>query len=156
MKYLNLILIISLVSITSCNNEEFSNGIDHFIFGGYAGECVGNCAHFYLVQNGEVYEDDVDYWFGTLADLKFSSTPLSKKKYDAAIALYNVMPRALVELPDSTFGQPDAYDQGGWFIGLREGVNIHNWTIDTNPEVLPDYLQSYREDFIETMAIMKE
>lgn len=143
MKYITGI-ILSLIILAACSKQD-SIGDTQFIFGSYAGECIGNCAQFYKLEDAFLYPDDMSYFTHTLEEFEFQSTALASTKYELAESFYQELPDQLIAAGSKTFGTPDAYDQGGYFIVLIEDSDTLSWNIDTNRDVLPDYLSEYMD-----------
>lgn len=147
MKYLKYICVFAFFLILSCGKDEEENlpcqtlVEEHLIFGTYYGECLGNCANFYKIEACQVFEDDMLSYY--TSDLKFMSDPMSLEDYEVAIDASNMFPEELWNELDSVFGIPDAYDQGGIFIQKNQNGEIKSWNLDTNEEVLPEYLAEY-------------
>ena len=147
MKFKYCLLIVCALSIFSCGTEE-EKGLcdspegDQLIFGTYYGECIGNCTFLFKIENCEVFEDDMEWFYGE--DLKFKPDALTNDEYLIAEEALNKFPNDLWnEQVDSVFGIPDAYDQGGIFIQKITNGELKSWNLDTNEEVLPTYLAEY-------------
>lgn len=153
MKQLLISILLIGVVLCSCGKEENPEDF-YFIFGKYAGECVGNCADFYYLENDNLFADDIEYFFHDINQLQWQATPLSTSQYDTASELLDDIPNQLFSIPDSTFGMPDAYDQGGYFVAYSEGGDTFEWNIDTNPDALPDYLKNFIVRIEETLLAL--
>ena len=143
MKYL-LVTLFSCVLFFACDKDEKISD-DVFTFGAYAGECFGNCATLYQLTETELFADNVEYFNLDFEELEFSSIPMEDSKFQLAKDFYNEIPTELSESDSNTFGTPDAYDQGGYFMAITGPDTFKTWYIDTNKEVLPDYLKTYVE-----------
>ena len=146
MKYLHLILFIAVISFFGCSKESPGQKCEtlvegHLIFGTYYGECLGNCAFLYKIENCLLYEDDMESYYTD--DLSFNSDPLSQEDYELALDAEAMFPADLWNETDSVFGIPDAYDQGGIYIEKNNAGTIRKWHLDTNEEAIPEYLREY-------------
>jgi hypothetical protein len=112
----------------SCSNSEDPQD-EFLIFGSFRGFCVGNCTAIYKIENGELYEDNIDR--AILDELSFKSTPLARAKYDIAKDLLLNIPDELLLSNEETIGCPDCYDQGGYYVSFRSGDGLKSYRIDT-------------------------
>lgn len=136
-------LIILALSIISCSKDDLDDP-DYFIFGDSYGECLGNCANFFLIKDNRIFPDStVNYY---IAPLTFKKIALQKEKYDLAKKVLEDFPRYLSENPDKTFGCPDCHDQGGLHFELCKNGTVKKWHIDTDTDQLPVQIQSYIEE----------
>ena len=131
------------------DNLEIDN-IDYFAFGNAHGMCQGDCTNFFIIINGKIYPDDMDYYLGT--SLKFKSDALPVGKYDLAKKLIDSFPTYLVDNPNKTFGCPDCIDQGGIHIEIKEKGLIKRWHFDTTISSLPSEIQ----DYVQEIAVVLE
>jgi len=154
MKYL-LMTLFSCALLFSCDKED-NNSEFEYIFGSYAGECFGNCANFYKLEDESLYADDMEYFTHSLEEFTFKNSALEQSKYILAKEFYEDLPNELIESTEITFGIPDAYDQGGYFIVYIENNDTLFWNIDTNKEVLPEYLKNYIEKLEVLMPQLSE
>ncbi len=140
-KLLPLILMISLLSF--CTKDDTA-GPEYFAFGTAYGFCAGNCANFFIIRDGSLYPDEMDYYYGS--DLKFRRDPLSKDKYELAKKLVDYFPQFLKKNPNKTFGCPDCADQGGIHIERKVNGEVQAWHIDTNSDSQPDEIREYIQE----------
>lgn len=137
MKY--AFILCTAILFSSCKKES-CNIDNYFVFGKAFGECGGNCATFFKVENGQVFADEMTYYTGTAT---FSNTPLNNAHYTLAQNLENNFPLYLSSHPDTTFGCPDCHDQGGiYFKKVINGVE-HYWNIDTDTVNQPQAIRTY-------------
>lgn len=168
MKTFRNILLMSLVlvltnctdDITRTDNEEcdcyyLTEATDAFVFGRYAGFCMGEqCTNLYQLQNGQLFADDMERLMHP-DDLVFLPEPLSEEKYELAKAVLDSLPAALFDEASETIGCPDCADQGGYFIELRTSGETQRWYLDTNKNNLPQYLVDYARQIDEVLAALK-
>lgn len=114
---------------------------DTFIFGKACGECSGNCAIFYKIEDGKIFSDLNDFYYAQ--ELKFSDTSLLDESYQSAKSLLEEFPEYFIENPDKTFGCPDCADQCGFYIISYKNGKKTYWNIDTFKSNQPAEIQSY-------------
>ena len=139
--------------LTACSDPMELAENDYLIFGGYAGECAGNCTNFYKIADEKLYQDNLDW--GTPDEIPFLSSPLSNDKYLIAEPLINEFPEVLINEETNMFGCPDCGDQGGILVELKRDGVIHRWQMDVidfddNEEVL-----SYSKKIIQIVNELK-
>ncbi len=144
--------VLILMFSSSCTKEDLDN-IDYFSFGSAHGFCQGNCADFFMIKDGAVYPDDIDYYSGS--SLKFKSEPLTAENYKLAKKLVDGFPSYLIKNPDRTFGCPDCADQGGIHIEIKEKGQIKRWHFDTAISNLPAGIQEYVQEMTEVIEELK-
>jgi hypothetical protein len=137
-----------ILLLTFCKKDEPSNG-DYFAFGYASGFCIGNCAHFYLIKDNNLYPDDMDRYLNSI--LKFKSDALSKDKYNLAKKLVDSFPIYLKYNPNKTFGCPDCLDQGGFHIEIKENEQINRWHIDPDTVNLTIEIRAYVKEIQNTL-----
>lgn len=152
MKTIIVPFVLILIFSSSCTKEDL-NDIDYFSFGSAQGFCQGNCADFFMIKDGAVYPDDIDYYSGS--SLKFKSEPLPAEKYKLAKKLIDDFPSYLIKNPDSTFGCPDCADQGGIHIEIMEKGQIKRWHFDTVISSLPAGIREYVQEVSEVIGELR-
>ncbi len=139
-----ILIFILILKLVSCQIDEHNKptNTDYFIFGTGYGECIGNCSHYYSINNGKIYSDDM---LAAYELMKFSNTPLSNEKYLLAKPLLDSFPQYLKNNPNITIGCPDCVDQGRIYIEFSQNGQIVHWNIDTiksnHPKEIKDYLE---------------
>lgn len=132
MRKISILFIISTILIASCTKEKITKldlkDGDYFIFGSYAGECYGDCAHFYVLKNNSIYADEIYSFY--IDSLKFSSSALPSDKYTISAPLLSNFPTYLTNHKNETFGCPDCTDGGAIYIELKQNGIISHWNID--------------------------
>ena len=149
-----ILLLMSLFLMISCNDEaDLTEGDHYFIFGQYFGECLGNCAAFFLLENGMLYTDEMDFFS---SDPVFSNQTINEiPKIDIANSLKENIPSFLRNSNDGVFGCPDCGDWGGLYIEIKDENGVGKWQIDNLIENNPEELQAYAEQIqtaVEAMA----
>ncbi|MCX6350797.1 MAG: hypothetical protein NTX03_02935 [Bacteroidetes bacterium] len=138
-----IIIFLVLIIFLSFCRKDVSLANDYFAFGSASGECQGDCAHFYLIKNKNLYPDDLDYYLYTQpTPLKFKNTKLPQDKYNLAIVIQKDLPQYLKDNPNTTFGCPDCMDQGGLHIEIKEKGVVKRWHLDIDSKT-PDVVKTY-------------
>lgn len=182
MKKLWFLLILVLVGLSSCEEEEpeLSKG-DYLIFGSFYGECGGEgCVETFKLENNRLLEDtlqrlaqnynfesgyqvlDQAYFEQARRLLAAFPDQLFAEHRQPPIGIVGSNPKMtgfpeqmLVE-SSATFGCPDCRDQGGLFIEYRR-KDIHGtWYIDQDKEEVPTYLHEFMNQVNETIRSISE
>lgn len=135
--------VILLALISSCKKEPVNTDPEYFSFGSAYGECIGNCANFFQIKDGQLFGDDMTY---LVTPLVFTDTALPADKYELAKPLLDNFPAYLLDNPNQTFGCPDCADQGGIHIEMKKDGEVLSWHIDTNIDNQPAEIQAYIAD----------
>jgi hypothetical protein len=138
--------------LSFCTKDSLNN-IDYFIFGDSYGECLGNCANFYLIKDHNIYPDSMNIYYNS--PFYFKKSPLSKEKYDLAKKLVDDFPDYLAKNPNQTIGCPDCHDQGGIHIEIKENGTTKSWHIDTEIIQLPAQIRSYLKEVQDVILQLK-
>lgn len=127
----------------SCAKQSAPMAIEstYLIFGHAYGHCAGEaCVETFLLRDGQLFEDTLDH-YSKETPYEGHWVELSNDLYRQAENLPDQLPDSLLQLPSQTFGTPDAYDQGGYYIELADGSGgIRAWQLDTDLNNLPEYL----------------
>lgn len=103
------------------------------VYGIYCGECDDNCSYFVKQSNEKYFEDSSDVYFSNI-DKFYKQTNfkvISDEVFTKPINVPDV--ESVLRKYDSVIGQPDAYDQCGYFIEIRKQGESQRYLID------PDY-----------------
>jgi len=147
-----LLLIISLAFSVACNKDDSKNPLDpegeiseYLVFGHFRGLCHGEaCIETYMLKEGKLFEDTQDRYF--ITD-EFLWVQLSHELYQSASDLETLLPQELVDIESKTFGIPDSYDQGGYYIEYKkENSEAKVWRIDTDKSSVPDFLHLFMDE----------
>ena len=134
------LIIYAIVMHSSCRKSTRFDP-DYFVFGDSYNECEGDCAHYFMLSNGKLYEDAFDK---KPKRLKFKRKSLSDDQREIANKLFVNFPEFLKNDTGSTFGAPDSRDQGELYIELKErGKKSVNWRIDWDESHVPNEIQEY-------------
>ncbi|HRW98728.1 MAG TPA: hypothetical protein P5280_04525 [Cyclobacteriaceae bacterium] len=146
-----LILVISII-FSSCKDDSDPASRDgYFVFGEAYGFCAGDCAHFYKIEGGKLFRDNIERYGVDMPT--FNDVPDDQSNYDLAESLVNSFPKYLINNANQTFGCPDCADQGGYHLYLQNGTEILFWHIDTfadnQPEEIRPYVAQLREILVQ-------
>lgn len=141
-----LIILIFLVALfSSCEKNHLSPDVS-LIAGEAYGFCAGDCAHFFQINNTNLFRDNVDRYTGDVPT--FEAVPLSEANYKLANSLLTSFPQYLLDHTNQTIGCPDCADQGGIHLYYTEGNQQFFWHIDTfvanQPVEIRDYIVEVR------------
>ncbi len=155
MKYLILALAVFLV-LSSCTKDPIRLEEEQFlIFGTYSSFCLGNCTSLFKLENGQVFADDLSVFYPG-EELKFEEVALSDAKYQLSIKAFEDLPENLLAGNEKSFGCPGCLDQDVIFLRYYDGMEVREWQLDTDPDVLPDYLKDYSQEIVEIVkALLK-
>jgi hypothetical protein len=138
------ILLFSILGI-SCSKKCLLYS-DYFVFGATNGECVDDCAEFYLMQDRKIYPDELTSYKN---ELKFINEALPKETFLLAKGLEKEFPVYLLENYKVTYGCPDCLGQGGLHIEIRKNDEIRRWHFDLDekyhPEEVKDYIKKVKQ-----------
>lgn len=131
--------------------------IERLIVGQFYGMCMGPaCIENYLLEDGKLYVDEKDVYnqpFPYEGD--WTERPASD--YAIAAPLLDAFPAALWQADQETFGIPDAYDQGGYFIEARRADGTHRaWRLDTNLDALPEAIRPFADQVRTVLQTLEE
>lgn len=144
-----IILTLAVTFILISCKKESTTKFDSFTFGTSYGYCVGNCTSFFLIQDGNLYADDMER---LTTPLKFKTDKLSVDKYNLAKQLQTNFPAYFKQNPNRTFGCPDCADQGSIYIQTTINGKTETWLIDTDPTTQPSEIKSYLSDLRNVLA----
>jgi hypothetical protein len=151
---LYLLLPLYILILTGCAKkatpETAAAMPERFAFGTAYGECGGNCATFYLLNDGKIYLDDMEYFTGPLS---FANIALDDEKYRKAKQLAINIPSYLLNNP--TFGCPDCHDQGLVYIEYKRDGKLMYWKIDNDTDKQPQEIRSYISQLKDVMQQIK-
>ena len=151
------LLFVFLFGITACDNDIQNDPAPQekqvFIFGSFAGECLGNCVHYYKIEAEKLYADDIDH--GIPDSIPFQTTPLSAAKYQLAEPLSEDIPDELLTSNQQVYGCPDCYDQGGIYLELRNGDKVQKWQLDTDSTDQSSAILEYKQRVVEVLVALQ-
>jgi ferredoxin len=150
-----LLFFFGLVLFTACEKVEELQDDEYFIFGTYNGFCGQNCTTLFKVEDESLFADDLDrYWPGQ--ELKFEEVPLSEDKYNLAKDAFEKLPTKLLDSSEMSFGCPGCVDQDIILLVYFDGADEQIWQVDTDIDMIPEYLQDYASDILELVNKLQE
>lgn len=118
---------------------------DRFIFGSAYGECIGDCARLFKLENQKLFPDDgVVHLSYNSDDHPFQSQDLAADKVALAESLLAQLPAGLMNETEAVIGCPDCHDQGTIFIETKTGDAVRRWYIDPDSEQYGSFCDSVR------------
>jgi hypothetical protein len=131
---------ITILLNTGCKDEECgdpSGEQAYFIFGAFYGECVGGgCINIFKVENGQLYEDDLDLYPNGTTPIDAHWNQLSNDKYEEVKNLAAEIPMSLFNETDHILGIPDGGDWGGIYVEVNysghQALKSGFWLLDKN------------------------
>ena len=151
-----LSLSLFILAFTSCKKETIqllkkgtNQPVSSFSFGVSHGYCIGECAKFYSIVEGQVFPDDMHR---LQQPLLFKPEALSNEKYLIAKDLVDSFPAYLINNPDTTFGCPDCHDQGAIYLELKSDEGVQYWNIDMDEKGQPSEIRDYVQQLIVVLS----
>ncbi len=130
----------------ACEKQPHADLQGSLVFGEAYGFCVGDCAHFFKLTVGKLYQDNIERL--TNEEPTFNEMALSNVRFEIARNLLRDFPQYLKNNPNQTIGCPDCADQGGIHLYYHSGIEKMYWHIDTavdnQPEEIREYLAQVR------------
>jgi len=152
----NLTLLLLAVSLFfSCEKTEKLQGDEYFIFGTYNGFCVQNCTTLFKLEGGHLFADKMDKFIPG-DELQFEENALSEDKFKLASDVFVDLPDKLQDTLEKSFGCPGCVDQDIILLVYFDGSDRMEWTVDTDIEMLPDYLQDYAQEIQDLVLVLVE
>jgi len=149
------ILSISLIFISfACEKQSQLSMPGKLVFGEAHGFCVGDCAHFFKLQDGKLLKDNIERYDGS--EPSFHQAALSNVRYELAEKLLVNFPQYLVNHPNQTFGCPDCADQGGIHLYYNAGGEDMFWHIDTSIGGQPEEIREYVSQVTDVLEHLKQ
>lgn len=147
MKYL-LLASTLFIGITAFSQ----NNMDFVIWGSYCGECKKNCATFYKITNdGTILVDKTEKYFWVHDEpYTFQKNKKSDKIFKEYKWLLSEIPQAIYDFPNGEIGEPDHFDQCGYYLQIKSGDRINYWQID--PLKIPAELKDFVDLLYKTTA----
>ncbi len=139
-----------LLSLTACEEEQVASAPQHdsyLVFGSFAGECMEECVHYYLLdmQERALYRiSNKQYPYGNEPNLLQSDRyKLAEEEFQVAKHLFDELPEQIMQEANPTIGCPDCRDQGGLFLNFSRAGENYEFFVDTDKEAIPAYLQDF-------------
>ena len=156
MRKVIMILCFVTVGLSACDEKEGdvqSSTGDYLIFGRFYGECLGDgCLEIFKLESDRLLEDtEANYITQTNRYESDSWRVLDQSQFEQAKGLIDNFPNQLLNEPDTVFGCPDCYDQGGLYIEYNFGKQHKAWIIDQTQADVPNYLHEFMDQVNETI-----
>jgi hypothetical protein len=142
-------------NITPAGEKTALTGLgdsSYVIFGTYYGFCENDCAQYYKLTDGALYEDKNRN--PPFENPDFSFIKLDDDKFQVAKILAENFPSNLYS-EDTIVGCPDCADGGGIYIEVKTQTGKQHWFIDTNTSQIPEYLHDFVADVQETIKELR-
>ena len=111
------IIIVTIAGGCDCDENQPVITGEYLIFGHFYGECFGEaCRETYKLENGQLFEDELDHYPSGTAANEFSFIALPGSTYDEVADLPDFFPAELYDIPNGVIGMPDAGDWGGFYV----------------------------------------
>lgn len=140
-------LFLLILLLPACKKETASPFVaaDSFIFGTSYGECGGDCARLFKLENDHLYPDDNVKYLPQAGDpVPFQSQSLPSDKVALAKTLLAEAPAGLYGETQEIIGCPDCRDQGTIFIEIRTGDQVRKWYVDPDSDKYGAFCDSVR------------
>ncbi len=145
-----------IIILFSCAKERNSDNVfDFLVFGVYNGFCMENCSTLFKLENGALYEDDVNKIIG-YQDVYFKSDPLPDSKFEKAKIAEKEIPDELLNTEETSFGCPGCLDQDILIIAFKKDGEVTEITIDPLDNELPENIKTYVKKVMEIIDVLKE
>lgn len=119
----NLFICVVLFSFVGCKKSNTitntTSDIDYFLFGTFAGFCVGEqCIEIYKLQASKLFEDTADTYPGINQNPTRNYKLLEDSVYQKVKYLQDSIPIEILNDTSRIFGCPDCADGGGTYIRI--------------------------------------
>jgi hypothetical protein len=154
-RFLWTLIVLSTLFIMSCSKEGkgLSASDDYLIFGKYFGLCMGEeCVETYKLTSTQLFEDREDTYF---PPGEYDFELLSEELFEKVKDLKDQFPSRLLDEESQTFGCPNCYDQGEYFIEIPYNGETKSWRVDTNLDDIPTYLHEFVRHIDESISALK-
>jgi len=154
---------ITILLSTGCKDEECGDPASkeaYFIFGSFFGECAGEgCVRIFKVEDGELYEDDLDHYPSYPSPLETHWNKLSKEKYEKVKDLPSEIPPQLFDETDHVLGIPDGGDWGGIYFEIKYTGGLASksgtWVLDMNESNMAQVYNDFVDKIQEKIALIQ-
>jgi len=121
MKRYSLVLFLAMV-IMACENDTEPDGlvesseIEYLVFGRFSSGMGGGDSQMFRVTRTDFTQEVVEPFFARL-DYEYNpEITMTDADRNNAQQLIDLLPTELVDSPKDTYGCPDCYDQGGFYL----------------------------------------
>ena len=158
MPYRILPFITTFLLITfGCQSDEIVlSDNDYIVFGDYYGMCIGNsCVDIYRLESNRLLADTKKQYPNRFSFYKGNYTELSSEKFEAVKDIANYFPQELLNIKDTTIGQPDAGDWGGFYIEYNYNGKHQFWMLDKMKSNVPTSLHAFIDKLNEKLNYLE-
>ena len=160
-----LIVILGLVNIGNigCKDEgcgDLNGELEYFVFGQFYGKCAGEgCVEMFKVENGKLYEDDMDEYPNYIAPIDAHWNELSAEKYNEVKDLSAEVPMELFNEPEHVLGLPDGGDWGGIYVEFKytgsQSSKSGFWLLDKNENNMAQVYNDFVDQIEEKITMIQ-
>ncbi len=161
MRYAILLALLVSIFTVSCDKKNETlpqTSGDYIVFGWFGGLCSENCVDIYKIEGGLLYKNTSTTYPSGDGSIPYSGTfeEQSNMKYVSVKDLKSKVPDDLWLQTNTTFGMPNAYDQGGYYVELFSDDILSNWVIDTDPVNLPNWLNPFASELFDAQQALAD
>lgn len=161
MRNIWMFILCIILSAYACNkSEEIDNPVPQsfFIFGHYYGFCGGEgCVEIFKIEDESLLFEDITDRYPRDSFYNGFFRKLSIHQFYEVKDLPAFLPEELLNTPDTVFGMPDAYDQGGLFIERKTDSGAHSyWHLDQDKSNIPEFLHDFHDKVNEAIRNVNE
>jgi len=132
MKKLALIILLFSYAVPGFGEANFP---DKVIWGMYCGECIGNCSTMREITNNKLSIDKSNNYL--ISDpykfnYKFKGVPEPSAEFEKYKWILNKSVPGILSKSTMIFGQPDAYDQCGYYLMFSVNSSQYEAIIDAH------------------------
>lgn len=154
-----ILLALSGLAFAACDKEPPTpENEEYVVFGHFYGFCVGEeCIELYKLTNAKLYEwVEDDYPMAESFPLPGEFDPLDPALVAEVNFIKDLVPASLFNDPNTYFGNPDAYDQGGYVLEWNYDGKTGHWFFDTTTEDIPEYLHDLTAGIATAVSIIND
>ena len=156
-KTLLSILFLGCCVFLSCDQSNpTTEPSESLVFGTYFNNCYGNCVQLYKIEGDQIYGDQINTKIeDPLNDeFRFQQNPMSTTRIELVKSLLSQLPQTLLADNQTTYGMPDAHDQGGIVIELTKCGKVERWVLDRHTNRLPKSVKAYADQLLKVMDLI--
>lgn len=125
---------------------------DSVVWGIYCGECVGNCSTMRKIDSSSLNIDKSNKFFNSKpSNYLFKGTNEPKSEYEKYKWILEEPVPTIIDKKFEIFGQPDAYDQCGYYISYSVDGCLYRVLID--PDKVPKEMEVTIEKLFKKITI---
>ena len=160
-----LLLTMGIVTIgnTGCKDEvcgDLTGDLEYFVFGHFYGECAGEgCVEMFKVEEGKLYEDDIDDYPNYTSPIEAHWNELPAEKYNEVKNLSGEVPMELFDETDHVLGIPDGGDWGGIYVEFKYSGSQSSksgfWLLDKNENNMAQVYNDFVDKIEEKITVIQ-